>query len=115
MGEPAQVQCSHLLIKNVNSRNPVSRRTNASTSGVSEEQAREQLEELKKELTPDNFAEYAQQWSDCGSYKQGGDLGPFKKGEMMNEFWVGTIALEIGQIGDIVKTDSGLHLILRTG
>merc|ERR1719237_926081 len=49
--EPAQVRASHLLIKNRNSRNPVSRRTGQSTDGITEEQAKTQLMELKGKLT----------------------------------------------------------------
>merc|ERR1739848_474959 len=83
------VRASHLLIKNVNSRNPVSRRTNESTKEKSEEDARTELEGLMKELTAQNFAEYAKKYSDCGSYAKGGDLGVFKEGEMMQPFYEG--------------------------
>jgi len=112
---PSKLRCSHLLIKTCNSRNPVSRRTGASTAGVSEEAALKELEVIKASLTPDNFAQYAEQRSDCGSYKNGGDLGEFGPGEMMQEFWDGTAALQVGEISGPVKTDSGIHLILRTG
>merc|ERR1712008_157861 len=95
-------------------RNPVSRRTGQSTSHISEEQAKRQLLDLRSKLTKDNFAQYAAQWSDCGSFQEGGDLGVFKKGDMMDAFWVGTIALQVGEISNIIVTDSGAHLILRT-
>ncbi len=111
----AKVRCSHLLIKNCESRNPVSRRTGQSTDGISEEAARQELLEIKKKINPSNFAEMARARSDCGSFKEGGDLGPFAEGEMMQPFWDGTNALQVGEIGDIIKTDSGLHLIMRTG
>mmetsp|Transcript_32363 Transcript_32363/g.48831 ORF Transcript_32363/g.48831 Transcript_32363/m.48831 type:complete len:117 (+) Transcript_32363:127-477(+) len=114
-GPPGKVRCSHLLIKNENSRNPVSRRTNQATSGTTEKAAMEELLEIKAKITPENFAQMAQERSDCGSYRSGGDLGWFGEGEMMQAFWDGTNALKVGEIGDPVKTDSGLHLILRTG
>mmetsp|Transcript_30782 Transcript_30782/g.85908 ORF Transcript_30782/g.85908 Transcript_30782/m.85908 type:complete len:114 (-) Transcript_30782:107-448(-) len=111
---PSKLRCSHLLIKTCNSRNPVSRRTNQSTADVTEEAALKELEVIRQSLNADNFAEFASKRSDCGSFKNGGDLGEFGPGEMMQEFWDGTAALQVGQISGPVKTDSGIHLILRT-
>mmetsp|Transcript_59547 Transcript_59547/g.150895 ORF Transcript_59547/g.150895 Transcript_59547/m.150895 type:complete len:113 (+) Transcript_59547:96-434(+) len=111
----SKVRASHLLIKNCNSRNPVSRRTNQSTEGYSEEDAMKELMEYKAKINRENFAQLAAERSDCGSCKQGGDLGEFGPGEMMKAFEDATRALQVGEISGPVKTDSGLHLILRTG
>lgn len=61
------------------------------------------------------FASLASQFSDCSSAKKGGDLGPFKKGQMQKPFEDATFALEVGELSDPVWTDSGVHIILRTG
>lgn len=53
-------------------------------------------------------------FSDCSSARSGGDLGFFGKGQMQKPFEDNTYALQVGQLSDIVSTDSGKHLILRT-
>lgn len=51
--------------------------------------------------------------SDCSSFRASGDLGPFSRGMMQKAFEDATFALAIGEISDIVSTDSGVHIILR--
>ena len=64
---------------------------------------------------PKKFAELATEHSDCSSHSNSGDLGWFQKGMMQKPFEDATYKLEVGQISDVVDTDSGVHLILRTG
>lgn len=40
--------------------------------------------------------------------------GPFGRGQMQKPFEEATYALEVGEISDIVDTDSGVHIIMRT-
>jgi len=61
------------------------------------------------------FAELASINSDCSSHAQFGDLGWFGKGQMQKPFEDAAYGLEKGQISGVVETDSGVHLILRTG
>lgn len=63
---------------------------------------------------PQKFGELAQKYSDCSSHSNRGDLGAFQRGMMQKPFEDATYALNIGQISNIVDTDSGVHLILRT-
>jgi hypothetical protein len=70
----------HLLIKSSASRNPVSRRTNESTTNYSPDEAHKELQEYADKINAEGcteavFAKYAKERSDCGSFKQGGDLG----------------------------------------
>jgi NIMA-interacting peptidyl-prolyl cis-trans isomerase 1 len=61
------------------------------------------------------FAELAAQYSDCSSHGNGGDLGWFGHGQMQKPFEDATFGLQVGEMSDVVSTDSGVHLILRTG
>ena len=60
------------------------------------------------------FGELAQKHSDCSSHAKNGDLGYFGRGQMQRPFEEATYALKVDEISDIISTDSGVHLILRT-
>ncbi|KAB5547531.1 hypothetical protein DKX38_010937 [Salix brachista] len=42
-------------------------------------------------------------------------IGPFGRGQMQKPFEETTFSLKVGEISEIVDTDSGAHIILRTG
>jgi peptidyl-prolyl cis-trans isomerase C len=95
MGDPiknGQVRASHILVKKMG-------------------QAQSIYDQLK---TGADFKKLALQFSDCPSKKKGGDLGTFRKGQMVDEFWNGTINLKVGEISQPVKSKFGYHIILRT-
>mmetsp|Transcript_37760 Transcript_37760/g.49708 ORF Transcript_37760/g.49708 Transcript_37760/m.49708 type:complete len:118 (+) Transcript_37760:869-1222(+) len=112
------VRASHLLIKHSGSRRTASWKD---PDGVeikqrSKEQAIEILLGLKSQISShEDFANLASQHSDCGSARNGGDLGPFGPGQMQRPFEEATFALQVGEMSDVVDTDSGVHIILRTG
>ena len=119
-----QVRALHLLCKHAESRNPISRRTNESTTGVAKATAVAELTEIRAAIMAeaegkdtqglvDIFAARALKRSDCGSYKSGGDLGMFGRGAMQKPFEDATFALAVGEVSDIVNTDSGSHIIMR--
>lgn len=115
----SQMGARHLLIKFSGSRNPVSRRTNQSTADVTSEAAIAELKQYQEKIiaegcTEEVFAKYAMERSDCGSCRQGGDLGVFGPGEMQKQFEDGTKGTDVGKMSDIVLSDSGYHLIFRT-
>jgi len=62
-----------------------------------------------------NFAELAKKYSDDASAKDGGDLGTFKKGEMLPEFDNVLSKLKPGEVSDVFDTQSGLHIVRLEG
>lgn len=76
------------------------------------EQAREQAQTIAKQLREGaDFDTLAQEHSDGPSSAQGGDLGWFSRGEMVEAFETEAFALEPGEISDPVRTSSGFHVI----
>ncbi|VDN08295.1 unnamed protein product [Thelazia callipaeda] len=112
----SEVHCAHLLVKHNCSRRPSSWRSDAITR--SKEDARKILMGYKKQIEESSnkfgkLCSLAKEFSDCSSAKRGGDLGFFKRRQMQKNFEDAAFALQIGQLSDIVDTDSGLHLIYR--
>ncbi|KAH7338872.1 rotamase-domain-containing protein [Rhizoctonia solani] len=112
---PGQMRASHLLVKHKDSRRPSSWKEENITR--SKEEAIQILKGYAGEIGSDRdkFAQLAGQHSDCASHKNGGDLGWFGQGQMQKPFEDGVLALEVGGISDVVDTESGVHLIMRTG
>jgi len=103
-----QVKASHILLMYAGS--------SRSSATRSKTEALTQIQELKSKLDAGaDFAELARQHSDCPSKSRGGDLGSFGKGQMVKPFEVTAFGLAVGQTSDVVETDFGYHLILRTG
>ena len=81
---------------------------------LTEEEAQAKAEKLIKELQAGaDFAKLAEQHSDDpGSKKQGGDLGYFREGTMVQPFFEGVKALQVGAFSTTpVKTQYGYHII----
>ena len=71
-----------------------------------------EADQIRAELTPENFAELARENStDTGSAKQGGSLGPIQKGQLVPEFEKVAFSLKDGEISQPVKTQFGWHII----
>ena len=66
-------------------------------------------------VSTEKFGALARKHSDCSSHEHDGDLGWFGHGQMQKPFEEATFSLSVGEISDIVDTQSGVHLILRTG
>ncbi|PLW14745.1 hypothetical protein PCANC_01733 [Puccinia coronata f. sp. avenae] len=115
-----KVRASHLLVKHAGSRRPSSWKEENITR--TKEEAMEILKGYQAKLggitdkgeLAAEFAELANSHSDCSSHANGGDLGFFGRGQMQKPFEDATYALDVLQLSDIVDTESGVHLILRT-
>ena len=78
---------------------------------MSKDHARRYLEGLLEGIkaAPDSetaFRELCSSRSDCGSYREAGDLGDFGRGQMQRPFEEATFALKIGELSGVVDTDS---------
>lgn len=70
----------------------------------------EEAARIRKELTPENFAETAGKVSISPENKRGGDLGFFGRGDMPEEFERVVFKLKPGEISGVVKTEYGYHI-----
>ena len=90
--EYEEVKASHILIR------PDGSDDEAWNAALAE--AEEVLERLR---TGEDFAEVAKEVSQDGSAQEGGDLGWFKRGDMVPEFSEAAFALAIGEISEPVN------------
>jgi len=73
---------------------------------------RDLAEQLRaRALTGEDFAAMARQYSQDGSAQQGGDLSYFGRGQVMAPLEEAAFALQPGQVGDVIETPLGLHVI----
>ncbi|MBK6488333.1 MAG: peptidylprolyl isomerase [Gemmatimonadetes bacterium] len=61
-----------------------------------------------------NFAALAKQYGSDGTKDVGGDLGVFPPNQMVPEFSKGVQALKPGEIGPLVRTQFGYHIVRRS-
>merc|ERR1712226_49199 len=101
-----KVQASHLLVKHKDSRRPSSWREENITR--TKEEALEILKGYREQIVSKEktFEELASKFSDCSSARNGGDLGPFSRGQMQKPFEDATFGLPVGEMSEPVFTDS---------
>lgn len=76
---------------------------------------KEEAEKILKELkSGKSFDQLAQAYSIDPTAKNGGDLGWFKKGDLVPDFERAVFNLSKGDISDIVQTQFGYHIIRLT-
>ena len=99
---PEQYGASHILIK-----------VDPDATDKDKAAAKEEAEAVLKELkNAGDFAALAKAHSDDpGSKEQGGNLGMFRKGDMVPPFEKAALALEKDELSDIVETQYGYHII----
>jgi parvulin-like peptidyl-prolyl isomerase len=90
---PAQIKARHILVK-------------------TQEEAEEIMDLLE---AGESFSELAQERSQDGSSVQGGDLGYFSEGMMVQPFNDLVFSMDVGDAPQIVETDFGFHIVEVTG
>ncbi|MCB1069284.1 MAG: peptidylprolyl isomerase [Verrucomicrobia bacterium] len=102
--QPETVSASHILI----SVEP------GDTDEIKAEKKSE-LEAIRQQILDGaDFAAMAKEHSSCPSSSRGGDLGQFGRGQMVPAFEEAAFAQPIDEVGDIVETQFGYHLIKVT-
>jgi PPIC-type PPIASE domain len=76
---------------------------------------RRKAEQVLKQTTAANFAAMAQKYGSDATKDRGGDLGVwvFGRGQMIPEFEQAVHGLKPGEIGPLVKTQYGYHIVRR--
>jgi peptidyl-prolyl cis-trans isomerase C len=99
---PESVTASHILVKV----DPESEEDIKSEKKV-------ELESIRADIIAGTvtFEDAAAANSDCPSKAQGGSLGTFGKGQMVPEFEVAAFTQDIDEIGDVIETQFGYHVI----
>lgn len=103
--KPESIAASHILIK-----------VDETDTDETKAEKKAQIEKIRADIISgtNTFEAAATAHSDCPSKAQGGSLGTFGKGQMVPEFEVAAFTQEIGEVGDIVETQFGYHIIKVT-
>lgn len=104
-----QYKASHILISTKDSSG------NELLESEKELAKKEALSILNKVNNGENFEELAKKYSEDSSSSNGGDLGYFGKGDMVENFQKAIEKIEVGELySDIVETPYGYHIIKKT-
>jgi peptidyl-prolyl cis-trans isomerase C len=99
--QPEQVKASHILIK-----------VDADAPQAKKDEARKKIESVQKKANEgEDFATLAKTYSEGPSGPKGGDLGYFRRGQMVKPFEDAAFNLKPNETSDIVETRFGYHLI----
>ena len=102
-----QRQASHILIS-----------LDGKASAEEKQKVRAKADDLLKQVKakPASFADIAKANSqDPGSAVNGGDLGSFKRGDMVKPFSDAAFGMKVGDISTVVQSEFGFHIIKLTG
>jgi peptidyl-prolyl cis-trans isomerase C len=99
--QPEQVKASHILIK-----------VEADAPADKKAEARKKIETVQQKVQKgEDFATLAKTYSEGPSGPRGGDLGYFKRGQMVKPFEEAAFSLKPNETSEIVETRFGYHLI----
>jgi peptidyl-prolyl cis-trans isomerase C len=98
---PEQVRARHVLVK-----------VGQEAGEQEREQARARADDVRQRaVAGEDFAGLARELSEGPSADQGGDLGFFSEGQMVQPFSDAAFALQPGEISEVVETRFGFHVI----
>lgn len=102
---PESVTASHILVS-----------VEADADEEAKAAAKAELEEIREQIMAGDveFEEAAATHSACPSKERGGDLGTFARGRMVPAFEEAAFSQAVGEVGEIVETPFGFHIIKVT-
>lgn len=99
--QPEQIKASHILIK-----------VQADAPADQKAEARKKIEDVQQKVKKgEDFATLAKTYSEGPSGPKGGDLGYFRRGQMVKPFEEAAFSLKPDETSEIVETQFGYHLI----
>jgi peptidyl-prolyl cis-trans isomerase C len=99
--QPGQVKASHILIK-----------VEAGADDAQKAEARKKIETVQQKIKAGgDFAELAKEYSEGPSNTRGGDLGFFRRGQMVKPFEDAAFTMKANDVSDIIETRFGYHII----
>jgi peptidyl-prolyl cis-trans isomerase C len=99
--QPEQIKASHILIK-----------VQADAPADQKAEARKKIEDVQQKVKKgEDFATLAKTYSEGPSGPRGGDLGYFRRGQMVKPFETAAFSLKPDETSEIVETQFGYHLI----
>ncbi len=99
--QPGQVKASHILIK-----------VEPTADEAKKAEARKKITEVQQKLKDGgDFAALAKEYSEGPSSARGGDLGYFKRGQMVKPFEDAAFSMKTNEVSDLVESRFGYHLI----
>jgi peptidyl-prolyl cis-trans isomerase C len=99
--QPEQVKASHILIK-----------VQADAPSDQKAAARKKIEDVQQKVKKgEDFATLAKTYSEGPSGPKGGELGYFRRGQMVKPFEEAAFSLQPNETSGIVETQFGYHLI----
>jgi len=99
--QPEQVKASHILIK-----------VEPTADEAAKIEARKKITEVQQKLKDGgDFAALAKEYSQGPSSAKGGDLGYFRRGQMVGPFEDAAFSMKTNEVSDLVETRFGYHII----
>ena len=99
--QPEEIRASHILIK-----------VDPKAGDAAKAEALKRAEAIKKRIDGgEDFAALAKELSEGPSRNKGGDLGYFKRGQMVKPFEEAAFAMKPGEVSGVVPTRFGYHII----
>lgn len=99
--QPEQVKASHILIK-----------VESNADEKQKGEARQKIVDVQAKLkNGEDFAALAKEYSEGPSSGRGGDLGYFRRGQMVKPFEDAAFTMKPNEVSGIVETRFGYHLI----
>jgi peptidyl-prolyl cis-trans isomerase D len=98
---PETVKARHILIK-----------VDENATPEQVEEARQRIEDVhQKAIAGEDFTKLAAEFSEGPTKKKGGDLGTFRRQDMVKPFSDKAFAMQAGEISEPVRTEFGWHII----